>query len=1202
MNQPGRTAYRGFEYQIQVSVWLSLEFLINSLSQDGATVVVEPLEGEDLEILQRCDLDTDTSGKATGLSATMASAARYLVQIKAAGAGSWPPGALEEMLVGPKAKDKKKQSGRKWPLETLKQDARAAFLFVTDATVSPSLKPFLVDTPVFTPRPIGKHDDSDADEENNEGFPKSLRLEPDELRGRVGLVQMCPIGVVASHVDKILARKLHVPHAKREGCRKRLAARVREAMLDESKGALTAEEIRAVAREHGGLPEGPSPFVEPHNFDELRQRLNSNFVLLLLGEPGVGKTTAAERLLYEHQTRDEPFYIVKPGAPRDLRSLERETEPTLIYVEDPFGRFDPADQGHEWSIELDRLCQHVRSDIRLLITSRTSFAAPHLGPHAPNIRAHRVQFEEGRIDGRALLKEYLEKARFADSGARGWIEARASLVVEKLTRPISYSNFVGRAAKVPVKERTDERLERLASESAVVELGKELEETFKRSSPGELRGLAAVWLALAAWPYASEQARRLQQFEDDLLDIEGEVSGALGKLREHRWLRLRLDVWQMHPIYLEACLNVLKKNTAITGRVVEHLMEAHLARNDIQGLEDLLGATAGRIRVRDNMAARIREGAREILRRSAHIDKNAQSKEDCFAAALTLLAEHGQRGEHSLDALAAALCRKPGYGRKSVGLGWGFPQWLPPNWDTNTAARVNEDPDTAPIVRAFVRRGLPTLPSGYFRGASSLVDFLYGLADVSAEFDHLAITLDDFDYFEADVVAAGAIRSKTVDVEKLISRAIKLVESAEAWASAQAPVDEDSYAASDWLSEEYQRHIGPAHALIDAILDQQARMGKHDWAASRTEPVIFERFVHRVRNGGEKSVEVIRCVLSVCPGHLRAAIVEAAAVRPDAADQAIALLQSVPSHDWPRIMRRWIAYHLDDDEAERRRRTEHVRAFVMAQMAALAPYERVALTYDFLASESTRDLGEYIRAQLDDAGRSAIAALASEPGATTSLCIDLLKEIADSPGDAAERALIALACEGRPVEALIEAWLNPTGDVDRAIAALDAAACLSQTVTMRCGSLGLEHDRARVRKHALSILAAHREDECATEAILTVLKDPTASVRIFAADALAGRASSLAWMALVGMLRDNSDTSDAANHGYGWHDDEYEPEYGVAVAAAHALTALKPWPAELQKAVDEFLASAAATRTDVRRVFEGVRELHQVSEGSAQVG
>jgi HEAT repeat protein len=116
-----------------------------------------------------------------------------------------------------------------------------------------------------------------------------------------------------------------------------------------------------------------------------------------------------------------------------------------------------------------------------------------------------------------------------------------------------------------------------------------------------------------------------------------------------------------------------------------------------------------------------------------------------------------------------------------------------------------------------------------------------------------------------------------------------------------------------------------------------------------------------------------------------------------------------------------------------------------------------------------------------------------------------------------------------------------------------------------------------------SVLGKFPDDE-ATRAIVSVVQDPMASVRKAAATALAGRSSSEAHSALLRLLRDTTDTSDARVH---YTDDPIEIEFGVAQAAACTLSGAKPWSSELVAAVTAFLESDAATarNRELRRLL-----------------
>jgi hypothetical protein len=125
MPDPGRNAYRGFEYQIRVTVWLSISFF-----EPGGvdTIVIEPLGGEDLHALELAS-DLDTGERDIRLRA-----GNIDVQVNSRQADAWGNADLKEILQG-----KKNTTGsttREWPrTRRLRADNSLRFLFVTDASV-----------------------------------------------------------------------------------------------------------------------------------------------------------------------------------------------------------------------------------------------------------------------------------------------------------------------------------------------------------------------------------------------------------------------------------------------------------------------------------------------------------------------------------------------------------------------------------------------------------------------------------------------------------------------------------------------------------------------------------------------------------------------------------------------------------------------------------------------------------------------------------------------------------------------------------------------------------------------------------------------------------------------------------------------------------------------------------------------------------
>ncbi len=1185
MEQPGRTAYRGFDYQIWVSIWLTLVFLIEEkLAQ---AVEVEPLTGEDLELLRSGDAEHDTSEIATSLHAvggepTGAAAGaegakgaaqplrRYIVQIKGRRVGHWTPSALHQILTG----NDDEETKRTWPIEVMKDERDVGLLFVTDSTLSGAVGWFLVETPVFPrraePRPANAE----------ETWGKSLSAIGDDVLTRFGVLQGQRYDGLEAKIDLILASRLNVPHAAREPLREALFKRFHAAMLRNEDARVEVAEIRRLAQQYGGLPGGPDPFVEPDNWAEIQRVMREQHAIILIGEPGTGKSTAAERIIYEHRVMDEPFRVVTPERPSQLRGLSQEKEPLIVYVEDPFGHYEPGNDDDDWLRVLDGFCASLRDDLKLVVTSRTAFAAQYLDDEktAPRLRRHRFPFGSEILNRRRLLREHVVKEPRMNRELAAWLVSHVDEIVAALERPISYSVFVPRAADLAPEERTDARLEELLRESSIAELGKDLERTFERESDSVRAGLVAVWVALEAWSFRHGIDEQLAFFEEALLDLGAEVSGTRTKLVEHRWLRVQEGRLRMHPVYMEACLHVLAKGKALTARVVQRLLRAYSEADRAEDVESVFSVVATRDLVPTVAKRDLAVFAANCLRTSA----TRKGGGPTFTAALTLMAANGAKDD-PLAMLVRALTQ--GFSRTRRGELLGMEEWILPEWATDETSlrRVAEHSDTPVIVQAFVRRGFPTIVDAWHPGAERLVELLYNLVDVSAEFDALLARIDQFGTFLVDVVAHGAALSRNADPARLLARAVAEQRSYDKWLAESYPYNEDSHAESEHLGDTAYEQRLPATAIVDALLAVQAKKDNAAWAATQTEPLVFERFADRVRYGRERDPDVIRRVFSACPAEMRAPIVEAILSSHSSFELVLELLPQVPSHEWPGLLR--THFGLGFDAAEGRARGSCAFVVLKAPAQTLPPLVRVSLAYELSTAREHQLLTQAISETFGDHERAALSTLLAEPGADARACLPLLTEIARSKFSASRVALVTLARAGHPLDDLIDAWLAPNSYIDNAVAALDATMVGLPARRFDRIRRALRHQRARVRAHALGCLREMKGDD-PIDAIRSMIEDATYSVRIAAADALAGRSEPGAWRTLTAMLGDLADTSVAALDGFGWREDA-SPEYGVAAAAALALAALKPWPPELEATLRAFLDSHSSTRGSVTKVLRG---------------
>lgn len=119
-----------------------------------------------------------------------------------------------------------------------------------------------------------------------------------------------------------------------------------------------------------------SLFVEPREYTEMLRRLETDRLLFIVGDPGIGKTYTAVRLLRQYSDRGfEPTWFA--GLDREDRRVQCQTlegfQPQngqVIYFEDPFGRsiFERRDTIRN---VFGPLRDQLRdSDARVIVTSR----------------------------------------------------------------------------------------------------------------------------------------------------------------------------------------------------------------------------------------------------------------------------------------------------------------------------------------------------------------------------------------------------------------------------------------------------------------------------------------------------------------------------------------------------------------------------------------------------------------------------------------------------------------------------------------------------------------------------------------------------------------------------------------------------------------------------------------------------------------
>jgi hypothetical protein len=576
----------------------------------------------------------------------------------------------------------------------------------------------------------------------------------------------------------------------------------------------------------------------------------------------------------------------------------------------------------------------VDASRKLIVTSRSSHAGRVLsGSSTPRSNSATINVGEAECVADELFDAHMSREPHLSNEARAWIEARRAVVTSMLTRPPSFDRFVARVANLPNAERTDAAFETILREARDAEFGPELRNTFDGVPDGERRGLAALWLALNAWRGSSTFDQDVDALDRALHDRDVELERVYQTMQRLRWIRPSNAGVEMHPSYEAALLQLVESWRQLAVDVVALAMGALLdAGKRTAAWKAWKAIEPTQLADGFVLAADVREAAREAVVMGTDGGAAPQAE---YLEALRAVAANAA-AEDVVGQIAVALVALESH------TGW-TPEdsWKRPDWDSNFWTQVHASSEAAQAVHQFVRRMFPTAPPWllFIDDAEPFVAFLYEVADVSEAFEALLDKIEDNDaYGRGALIAAGAVRSSTVDRDRLVARAVAIAENVQRWQEgieAKADGDPEYWEHYNGIRDERR---APAEALVDSVLRERAKAGERDWARHRTEAIVFERFAKRCR-WEEHDVGTIRSVLLVAPPEGRVEIVEELSAATPSLEiipaVVLGVLDLVPSSRWSAILgtleRRFDLY-VHPGIADR-----------LVQASSLRAHERVAL-------------------------------------------------------------------------------------------------------------------------------------------------------------------------------------------------------------------------------------------------------------------
>ncbi|MDH4557811.1 hypothetical protein E8F11_22005 [Pseudomonas sp. BN417] len=723
----GGDALAGYDYQIDVSVWLALDLMLASkLTQE---LVLEPVSEEDIE----AKLDESEVGPV----ATRVSLNGYtlVVQAKLRGGDAWTVAGLKNLL--------KHGSDHRLSAAERLEDGNVRYLLVTSAALNGPTRALKVLRAGSWPRAVD--------------LPKEIvKALPEGATGRVAVIGGLDEARLVREIKDLLIERFRVPNARWGECLQVLREAARVRVSRGGNGRWQRDDLERVVHQHDGyLASTPEleHYVHPTNWPELLTVMRTRHAALIIGQSGTGKTLAT-RKLYEVLRTEFPGLQHVPirGGPHKLRD-DRTPSPVLYDIEDPWGRFDFDPDSRPWNDQLSQWFAQASHDRMIVATTRRDVAQATgaLDTVEPWLFALEVE-HYGKDERSRLYRTRIEGLSRDLQLVAADAEAR---VLSKLATPLEIQKFFDALRdldrdllKHPASfiEEAINRAHQNSIERTVID---------QIQQRGDVRAAAIIWALMKAADKLS--LGLVREMEPELADkepkLEKGVTPFVNFLIAARNLRAGEGTASYYHPRVEAGIErALKYDPLPVGRILRILIDLLL---DPAGPGEAWGA---------GMAARILAAVNERLPEVVVKPlPGSTGKIDDWLT--TQLAQGGTAFEDNLRLAAAAgspasnaselaryLLHRPD---KTFGF---FHCWAAPLKDEAWYARLRGDPIIKPLLETFIQEVLPTTHDDYpVPLVEEIERIATGLTPAFLTAAKQAVTFGVIP--SVDVIAEGALRN-----------------------------------------------------------------------------------------------------------------------------------------------------------------------------------------------------------------------------------------------------------------------------------------------------------------------------------------------------------------------------------------------------------------------------------------------------------
>lgn len=787
----GAASLAGYEYQIDVSVWLALDLVL--VSRLAENLVLEPASQEDLEATLT---DSEPGRLVNRVSMT---GYTLIVQAKRRGGDAWTPTSLKTLL--------EHGSDQRISAANRLLDANARYLLVTSAGVNG-------DARKLKRRRAGTWPDSSA-------MPTVIATGIDhDISGRVAVIANQDDERLRGDINRLLTEGCRVPNARLDACRTTLREDARARIARAGGGRWRREELEAVIREHEGyLASAPEleHYVHPNNWGDLRAALANRSAAIIIGQSGTGKTLAT-KMLYDELRKEIHGLTRVPIRLGPSQMRDDTTPPPVIYdIEDPWGRFDFDPNSRPWNDQLASFLAGARPDRMIIATSRLDVANESgalvsvkpwvVGLEAENYgRAERQRLYRSRID--SLPRDLQPLARGSERQ-----------VLDRLATPLEIQKFFDAMRTLERDELKNppgfvtaaiDHAHQNSIEQTVIE---------QIETRDDVRPAAMVWALLAANAKLSRSV--LRELEDRLADMDTAMEKGLSPLVDFFVAARNLRqsdggiITYYHPRVEAGITRTLTMHRQAVRKTLRQLLD--LLVSDSGPSSEWGVGTAARVLARTGNPFDVRPSDGAAAKIDAWLEARLGEGGKEFETHLDLAARAGSTASNGAET-ARFLLHRPE--KTFAGMTtWGIPEQSA-DW---YYARAN-DPSTKPLVETFIRTILPQDRVSY---PPSFADDLARLSSgLTAAFLDAAASAVHYGYIASDdAIAHGALKD-IEGFEAIVDMAVEVL----------TPTEED-------LREAAETHLDILNEVYSDDYAQYLSENDHGYTASE----FLKAFVGRLR-------------------------------------------------------------------------------------------------------------------------------------------------------------------------------------------------------------------------------------------------------------------------------------------------------------------------------------------------------------------